>query len=330
MGDGTTVNRLAPTKIESDDKWISVSAGYDHSLALKSSGTLWTYGDNFFGQLGEGSTSSMISPTRVDNPPDPRTGGPYTGTEGVEITLDGSGSEDVEGVIVNYEWDIDNDGTYEYSSLSPTQSHTYTQDGVYTIILRVTDSIGVKAVASTSATIANNPPTADFTGAPASGDVPLTVDFTNNSSGGDPALSYEWDFDNNGSVDSTLTDPSAVYTGPGMYAVKLTTTDSDNDTNTLTRVNYITACFSPVNIVGDSTAYSSLQTAYEAAIDDDTIEVRSTSFSGGLSINRNITVTVDGSYDCLHSSQSGETTINGDMSVSDGAVVIQSGTLKVQ
>jgi phage baseplate assembly protein gpV len=85
-----------------------------------------------------------------------------------------------------------------------------------------------------------------------------------------------------------------------------------------------------VNIVGDFTVYSSLQTAYEAALDDDTFEVRSTSFSEDLSIDRAINVTMEASYDCLHTSQAGETTVNGNMTVSGGTIVIMSGTLKVQ
>jgi PKD repeat protein len=299
-------------------------------LGLKSDGTLWAWGRNNYGQLGDGTTMDKFYPFIVNNPPNALAGGPYTGTEGQSIALDGSGSGDPESNIVTYEWDIDNDGTYEYNSSSPFQSHTYVQDGTYTINLRVTDSRGEQDLATTTATIDNNPPTADFTGTPTSGDAPLTVNFTNNSSGGNPPLSYEWDFDNNGSVDSTLTDPSQLYSGQGTYSVKLAATDFDSDTNTLTRTNYITVCYSLVNIVDDSAPYSSLQTAYNAASHLDTIQSRTASFSGGLNINRNITVTMEGGYDCLHSTQTGSTTIIGNMTVSSGKFIIQSGTFVVQ
>ena len=44
---------------------MSVSAGYDHTVALKSDGTLWTWGSNYYGQLGDGTTTDMHSPERI-------------------------------------------------------------------------------------------------------------------------------------------------------------------------------------------------------------------------------------------------------------------------
>jgi PKD repeat protein len=42
--------------------------------------------------------------------------------------------------IVLYEWDYNDDGTYDYSSADPTASYTYTTSGTYTCRLRVTDN----------------------------------------------------------------------------------------------------------------------------------------------------------------------------------------------
>ncbi len=166
--------------------------------------------------------------------------GPYTGIEGQVIDLDGSDSSDSDGSIVLYEWDINNNGTYDYSSSLPTRSHTYAQQGTYTIKLRVTDNLGATDAATTTATISDTSPTANFTGSPANGTAPLTVNFTNNSTGYDQPLSYEWDFDNNGTIDSADTNPSYTYSDTGTYTVKLTVTDSDGSADTLTRTDYIT------------------------------------------------------------------------------------------
>jgi len=166
--------------------------------------------------------------------------GPFIDTEGQAIALDGSGSNDPDGNIALYEWDIDNDGTYNYSSSSSTQRHAYSQQGTYTIRLRVTDDLGASASATTTATISDTLPTADFTGSPTSGPAPLTVNFSNSSTGYDQPLTYAWDFDNSGTTHSTDLNPSALYTGQGIYSVKLTVTDSDGSTNTLIRSNYIT------------------------------------------------------------------------------------------
>ena len=47
-------NKSSPVQVGSDSNWISVSSGNRHSLALKSDGTLWSWGYNSDGQLGLG------------------------------------------------------------------------------------------------------------------------------------------------------------------------------------------------------------------------------------------------------------------------------------
>jgi alpha-tubulin suppressor-like RCC1 family protein len=43
-------------------KVIAIAAGLDHSLALTDDGTVWAWGFNFFGQLGNGATLSNNAP----------------------------------------------------------------------------------------------------------------------------------------------------------------------------------------------------------------------------------------------------------------------------
>lgn len=45
--------------------WKAVSAGYDYTLALKNDGTVWAWGDNGAGQLGDGTTTNRSSPIQV-------------------------------------------------------------------------------------------------------------------------------------------------------------------------------------------------------------------------------------------------------------------------
>jgi hypothetical protein len=76
-------------------------------------------------------------------------GGPYVGKTGTVFTLDGRGSYGRGAQIVKYEWDVDGDGTYEYTRTTPTVRHAYTEDFDGSVRLRVTDEEGRVAVAST-------------------------------------------------------------------------------------------------------------------------------------------------------------------------------------
>ncbi|MBI4661925.1 MAG: hypothetical protein HY735_24145 [Verrucomicrobia bacterium] len=60
LGVGTAANDRyggnvnAPTQIGAATDWVAVSAGDSFTVALKSNGTLWAWGSNYFGQLGDG------------------------------------------------------------------------------------------------------------------------------------------------------------------------------------------------------------------------------------------------------------------------------------
>src|SRR5262245_16809498 len=71
LGDGTTTTRLTPVAVTglgagSGVVAIAVSGGAgNHSLAVKSDGTLWAWGLNTAGQLGDGTTTNRLSPVLV-------------------------------------------------------------------------------------------------------------------------------------------------------------------------------------------------------------------------------------------------------------------------
>ncbi|MBL0226589.1 MAG: carboxypeptidase regulatory-like domain-containing protein [Geobacteraceae bacterium] len=66
LGDGTTTQSTSPVAITTaGNDWLAVSAGYFHTTAIKSNGSLWTWGSNGYGQLGLGNTSQQITPQQV-------------------------------------------------------------------------------------------------------------------------------------------------------------------------------------------------------------------------------------------------------------------------
>jgi PKD repeat protein len=80
-------------------------------------------------------------------------------------------------------------------------------------------------------------PTANFSGTPTTGTAPLTVKFSDLSTGN--PTSWAWDFDNNGTVDSTAQSPSFTYASAGTYSVKLTVSNATGS-NTKINTGYIT------------------------------------------------------------------------------------------
>jgi len=80
------------------------------------------------------------------------------------------------------------------------------------------------------------PPSADFSGSPTSGKVPLAVQFTDLSTG--TITGWAWDFQNDGIVDSTDQNPVYTYTKAGTNTVKLTVSGPAGS-DTEVKKNYI-------------------------------------------------------------------------------------------
>jgi len=57
--------RNIPIEVQPGTTWLSVSAGLDHTMAINTEGQLWAWGENRYGQLGDGSTYSKYNPVRV-------------------------------------------------------------------------------------------------------------------------------------------------------------------------------------------------------------------------------------------------------------------------
>lgn len=47
---------------------VSIAGGDRHTIALKNDGTVWTWGWNAYGQLGDGTTTGRHTPVQVSGP----------------------------------------------------------------------------------------------------------------------------------------------------------------------------------------------------------------------------------------------------------------------
>jgi len=71
LGDGTTDHSGIPVQVQipAGEIITSIAAGTYHALALSDSGILWAWGNNEYGQLGNGATAHSYVPVQIDLPP---------------------------------------------------------------------------------------------------------------------------------------------------------------------------------------------------------------------------------------------------------------------
>jgi regulator of chromosome condensation (RCC1) repeat-containing protein len=70
LGNGTTANSPVPVQVTGLSQVTGISAGFDASLATRTTGitaltSVWTWGGNASGQLGDGTFTSHLTPERV-------------------------------------------------------------------------------------------------------------------------------------------------------------------------------------------------------------------------------------------------------------------------
>ena len=66
LGDGgITTSRTTPGQVSGLSNMSAVGAGAYHGMALKSDGTVWTWGYNMYGAIGDGGTAPRAAPVQV-------------------------------------------------------------------------------------------------------------------------------------------------------------------------------------------------------------------------------------------------------------------------
>jgi PKD repeat protein len=171
-------------------------------------------------------------PSAGGRPPNAVHGGAYNGSEGVAVAFNGSGSSDPDGNALTYDWDFGDGSTH---GTGATPSHTYVDNGVYTVTLTVNDGTGNADAATTSATIGNAQPQVNAGSASTlqSGDVlAFSGSFTDAGTLDTPwATSINWG-DGSAATTGSKTTQSPVtashtYYVVGVSTLQLTVTDKD-------------------------------------------------------------------------------------------------------
>ena len=109
-------------------------------------------------------------------------------------------------------------------SSDPVFTHTYDQAGLYAprVFLEFEDGSRIRIPLGDAPVVVSSPVSLTLEADPAEGTAPLTVSFTAAADLG--ASQYEWDFDGDGTVDATTSEPSAehTYPEPGTYQPAVT------------------------------------------------------------------------------------------------------------
>jgi PKD repeat protein len=156
---------------------------------------------------------------------------PLTGTAPLEVDF----TDESTGNITSWDWDFDNDGTIDSNEQNPT--YVYNTPGTYTVSLTVSDGTNTDIELKTDYIVVDTEVVAEFSASPLAGYAPLEVSFTDESTGN--ITSWEWDFDNDGTIDSNEQNPVYEYNTAGLYTVSLTVSDG-TITDTETKIDYIT------------------------------------------------------------------------------------------
>jgi alpha-tubulin suppressor-like RCC1 family protein len=103
LGDGTTTDSSNPVQVKNADGTglngvVGISASFYHTVYLKSDGTVWAAGYNFFGQLGDGTTTDSTTPVQVVKAPGgglshiikTSSGGNHNGSHNLLLRADGT------------------------------------------------------------------------------------------------------------------------------------------------------------------------------------------------------------------------------------------------
>lgn len=72
LGDETKTNSTTPVQVRNSDSSvlsdvIAIACGYWHSIALKQDGSVWTWGNNTYGQLGDATNVDKTTPVEVSS-----------------------------------------------------------------------------------------------------------------------------------------------------------------------------------------------------------------------------------------------------------------------
>ena len=159
---------------------------------------------------------------------------PTTPAPNAQVTFDARSSSAGNGTLQSYAWNF-GDGSGTQTSSGPTITHTFTNRGVITVSLTVTNDSGQTDTTTQMVTV-DDPPNPAFTpSATVNNPDEVSVDGSASAAAtGGEITHYSWDFGDGTTQDTGATATAGhTYAAPGTYMIKLTTTDELGVSNTV-------------------------------------------------------------------------------------------------
>ncbi|MEL4304261.1 PKD domain-containing protein, partial [Methanococcoides sp. LMO-2] len=257
--------------------------------------------------------TGYITVALSNQPPVADANGPYFGDESSFIIFNASNSTDLDGSIVSYEWDLDDDGEFD-DGTGVTVTNTWSDDYSGNVSVRVTDDEGSTDIDTTTLTVNNVAPVVDA-GPDQTVNVGEDVVFSGSFTdlGSLDTHTIFWDFGDGNTTEGTLT-PVHTYAGSGVYYVILTVIDDDgastSDTATVTVSDTTGSTMSvdsiSISVIQKGKSYEAVATL--KVLDENSNLVKGATVNGYFTLNTNNVI----------STVSGTTVGNGEARIGSG------------
>jgi len=183
----------------------------------------------------------MLMSVAATVPPVADAGGPYVGYEGSNVTFDASGSYHPEGDAIFYNWDMDEDGEFEYRDYEddPTFEFMWDDDHYGDVTVSVTD-FQYWVNDTTTVTIYNVPPTITTVEGLPTEPIPIDEEIEINCYFTDPGILDDHEaifiWGDGTTTSGTVVESggsgsawdSHIYTEAGVYTFKIIVVDKDD------------------------------------------------------------------------------------------------------
>jgi PKD repeat protein len=153
---------------------------------------------------------------------------PLSGPIGQTVQFTDNSYSSAPGGVLAWQWDFNGDSVIDSALQNPT--FQYTAGGFYNVSLTVIDSVNPPQTLTRTNYIAIGAVDASFT----MNAIGLVAQFTDTSTNN--PTSWQWDFEDDGIVDSNLPNPVHLYPAAGSYRCKLTVANAFSTDSTIVNV----------------------------------------------------------------------------------------------